>query len=172
MNSAISTLLKNKVRAIQPKLRKRRQSTGNGTRSRSGVNFRASSHQSPAGSNNTKHRSTRAAHSSPAPQRFDGQLRAAQQNGDHERHHHHPGSNKAERRISTRDARTPHRTANDDRPGTPANRDIQLIPSRASRPCQQPGCPELISDGSRCEKHRAEHQRNQRRWRGTAASRG
>ena len=42
------------------------------------------------------------------------------------------------------------------------------MPMAARRPCTWPGCPELVSDGSRCTKHR----RQADRQRGTAHERG
>ncbi|MCJ8015241.1 HNH endonuclease [Paenibacillus sp. KQZ6P-2] len=42
------------------------------------------------------------------------------------------------------------------------------MPSKPKRPCSQPGCTELTTEGSRC----SEHKRVIDRYRGTAAQRG
>ena len=46
------------------------------------------------------------------------------------------------------------------------------MPTKPMRPCNQQGCPELISEGRYCEKHRKEKQKVQDYRRGSAASRG
>ena len=46
------------------------------------------------------------------------------------------------------------------------------MPSKPKKPCNQQGCPELISEGRYCEKHRKEKQKVQDYRRGSAASRG
>lgn len=46
------------------------------------------------------------------------------------------------------------------------------MPVRPRRPCNHPGCPELVSDGQYCEQHKKEKQKQQDEQRGSAASRG
>lgn len=46
------------------------------------------------------------------------------------------------------------------------------MPRKLPRPCSYPGCPELVTEGSRCEKHQKQEVREYDKQRGSAASRG
>ena len=46
------------------------------------------------------------------------------------------------------------------------------MPKRPLKPCSYPGCPALVADGSRCEKHRKQETQRYDQQRGTASSRG
>ena len=46
------------------------------------------------------------------------------------------------------------------------------MPMRPKRPCGYPGCCELVSDGSRCDKHKKQEQQRYDKERGTAHERG
>ena len=46
------------------------------------------------------------------------------------------------------------------------------MPTKAKRPCRQPGCVRLVSDGSYCDAHERERRRRSDAERGSAAKRG
>ena len=46
------------------------------------------------------------------------------------------------------------------------------MPHKPKKPCTYPGCPALVENGSRCEKHRRQEQRRQDEQRGTSTQRG
>lgn len=46
------------------------------------------------------------------------------------------------------------------------------MPSRLPKPCASPGCPELVTDGSKCEKHKKQQTKQYDKQRGTASERG
>ena len=46
------------------------------------------------------------------------------------------------------------------------------MPSKLPRPCTYPGCPALVSEGSRCQEHKAQQTRQYDERRGTAHQRG
>jgi 5-methylcytosine-specific restriction protein A len=50
--------------------------------------------------------------------------------------------------------------------------ELMCLVMRPKRPCSYPGCSALVSDGSRCDKHRKQEQSRYNKQRGSAASQG
>lgn len=57
-------------------------------------------------------------------------------------------------------------------PRSPTGLGGLYMPNRPKRPCGHPGCPVLISEGSRCENHKKQETRRYDEQRGTAHQRG